>query len=885
MAKRTDDLDVRQDRVQQAILEYLKHYEFVHSAECLEAEIERKTLSEKSRARHPKRKDELSVTDRILTAFDKGDEDVFVFLWNTKVSERDRDTDLARHIEFDVRLYIAVFYVLSKGTSAELETEARMRSLKKFLDTRGRFLSKDPACCSFYALPLCAEPYAHPVFAQLFTDSWRDSIRQKLTAFLDLNAREGTQPELCNFYSSNTRGQAPAGRITNNINSQRKLQECDSFSAGEKESKMRSEERNDYSSFIKALYATTIQSVELLHQTRRMGGDRVAKLISEKYMNKLMRKVQHFGDLIDAHRETEFVESDLSVFTDIESPRTENNSQNIRQHPSPRDSLGSISPRSVDRDNERNPARSSGDQEDYPSDETKLSLPREALSPERPIHGAKSPQSPKVRRSFQVALESPVMAPLDFQLIKSDLDQLADRASREPMAIKQGCFVLQALRWRISRNPNAQRRAHAISIYIEHDLLGIRVGDGERTLLKALLTSDAPNLVEYTIRLLSYIAIGHAGRTYLMNAKDIVLMGAWNILNVCKWKFPRENSSSPEAALCLLQRLSLEPSCSAAIHELPLSLGGAAPSKTSIVAFLVDILSHAQRRGEFINEHIAALALNLSIVGVSAQYVEREEDCLLSLEAVLAEPSFDYLHQYAVGIYFALLRSPKARAALCNQDGPHFAMVQDLINASATVDREVRQQLLYIIELVESDQIEQALQAEEKEQQDIELQESKENDAAGKSKDNEGNPMGLPTPGDEEGGDIPPETDVHELAEYRESHAAMGTRQGENLLVYAYSHFYDHSERKSPSLRKSPSEPKSPVMKLVDSMRLPEELLSKPRLIYTPSDVDFDKPFTLGDESEAEDSPRDDTEKLATQDLEGVQPEQGIEGKQTEAEK
>ncbi|GBG28422.1 LisH domain-containing protein ARMC9 [Hondaea fermentalgiana] len=852
MSSAAPPTEVDPARVQRAILEYLKHYEFVHSAECLEAELERRRLSAEGTAGSRRRRDgkkgrarggnpareELSVAERILCAFDAGNEDVFVFLWNTKIDERDRDVDLARHIEFDTRLYLAAYYVLDEGTSAQLETDARMRALKKFLDTRGRALASDPACCAYYALPLCAAPQEHSVFSRIFEDSWRAELRARLEAFLQLNAREGTRPELCELYAGNTTlADGNSKPHTNPHSAESKL---DAHVPREVDT-AQSSGRENAKALCKAIYATTVQTVELLQRVRNLGGPKVQSAVSERYMNKLMRKMQRFADLIEGDPEVaaaaELDGSFMSLFDD----------EDIAEKTIPSASAEQRSRRETNNDLRIDDPDDNSD-DDIGASMLESKHREKTLVPAKPTTAAMSPQSPHMELDFQAAIECPVLAPLDYGLIKSDLDQLADRAANEPMAARQACLVLQALRWRLSRTPSALRRASVLAKYAEHDILGIAVDDGERVLLKALLTCGVASVREYAVRLISYVAMGRAGRVYLLAGKDLVLAAIWEELSQARWKFPRadqrfEKAGNPEIALCALQRLSLHPSFAAELHTIP--EGARVTSTSSTVAFLVNLLQKARHRTDFVNEHIAALALNLSISSGASAKLEQEEDCLRTLEAILSEEQFGYLHEFAVAILYAMLRGDTIRKALTNREGPHFSLLQDLVQqeAESPVSLEIRQQLMYIVDLVENDAVEQAMDAEEKQALSLE-KEAKGADRAAEENDEQ---MPIAEPGANEvesGEDLPPEDDESELRDFRESSAPSGTRQGEHLLVFAYSQFY-----RSPSKPKAnaAAEPRSPILKLVDSLRLPDELASKPRLINTPGSS-MNAPFDLGND-------------------------------------
>jgi len=74
-------------------------------------------------------------------------------------------------------------------------------------------------------------------------------------------------------------------------------------------------------------------------------------------------------------------------------------------------------------------------------------------------------------------------------------------------------YVLQALRWRISKSTNSRLKVSVLKTLIYYDIFGI--AQNEKDLLKSLLFSKDEMVVEYSLRLINIFASESIGIVYL----------------------------------------------------------------------------------------------------------------------------------------------------------------------------------------------------------------------------------------------------------------------------------------------------------------------------------------------------------------------------------
>ncbi|CAK9020034.1 LisH domain-containing protein ARMC9 [Durusdinium trenchii] len=784
-------------RVESAILEYLRYYEYVHTAECLEAESQQRALGRGSGAAEGGRADESRDQVRdALDALESGDADRFFYLWDTRIDHHDRQLDLARRLEFDLRVFFAVWPWRAEARQGgqrrddnaesellRLQKEGAMASLKLFLDQQqdGPF-AEDERYCAFYALPHCRAPQSHPVFRELFEDAWAEDLKHQTDAFLRANVKVVARPALCAVLD----GDAPVG-----TSSEAKLPDEVHDSREEaQEGKTQHPDRQEPTDmwFVKNLYATAVIAVENLERARRMGGDRVQRAISDKFMSNLLRRMDVYSQVLDGTFQGELKEHDPGLLETLSAAE--------------KDQATPLN------DVEEQQARETNHLEEGKC-ASAAEPPEERLEKVKPARLPMSPQSPCVLggpEAFQQAIETPVVAPLNFAVVKGDLRKLIELADTQPAAERQACLLLQALRWRLSRTPSSKQRATCCSRFVKQDLLDL---EAAHDLLRLALGADSIKLQEYALRLVYYMAMSNTGRSYFERFASFLVDWLFQVLDSMQWKFPKGTSDSfSDTALALLQRLSMHDAfCAEIISRGHKSLQD-----------LIDFLGGSSNRSRYANEHVAALALNLALQPKAAQDLSNPEDVVIRIENVLSEKDLRYLHPYMVGVLYALLRNEDV-AAILGDTNPdrglvHLDLLKELTKSGSPLGPEERKQIFFIVDLITSGTVEQTLAEDE---QKVDTDEVAEQDI---------------------GEDLAPEIEEDELSTFRAANCPSGERQGENLLVHAYlataAPCLDPSEEK----RDVDDGRKSPVMKLIDNLTLPDELLSKPLLAETAREDD-----------------------------------------------
>ncbi|VDQ03720.1 unnamed protein product [Trichobilharzia regenti] len=81
------------------------------------------------------------------------------------------------------------------------ERQAAMQEFKKYLETKGSVHSQNTEFLAYYALPYVAKPNEHPIYQQLFEESWRKSVISRISKFIDSVIQPNTikTPRLINL--------------------------------------------------------------------------------------------------------------------------------------------------------------------------------------------------------------------------------------------------------------------------------------------------------------------------------------------------------------------------------------------------------------------------------------------------------------------------------------------------------------------------------------------------------------------------------------------------------------------------------------------------------------------------------------------------------------
>ncbi|KFQ23500.1 LisH domain-containing protein ARMC9, partial [Merops nubicus] len=147
----------------------------------------------------------LPVQKDLLTAFENGEQKIFFQLWDEHVSSSIQDSKLiAQKLEFYLHIHFATYLLKhSVGKPDKAELEERISYFKAYLETKGAALSQTTELLPFYALPFVPNPMVHPLFKELFQDSWTSDLRTRLEIFLSLNLKARQTPRLLTLFKEN----------------------------------------------------------------------------------------------------------------------------------------------------------------------------------------------------------------------------------------------------------------------------------------------------------------------------------------------------------------------------------------------------------------------------------------------------------------------------------------------------------------------------------------------------------------------------------------------------------------------------------------------------------------------------------------------------------
>ncbi|XP_031574195.1 lisH domain-containing protein ARMC9-like [Actinia tenebrosa] len=180
----------------------------------------------------------------------------------------------------------------------------------------------------------------------------------------------------------------------------------------------------------------------------------------------------------------------------------------------------------------------------------------------------------------------PSTVSLDFDKIKSDLTSLPEQRL---------AFLLQALRWRLTRTTNDEVRDASVTAYIIHDLLGLTASHDNKDGVLDLLNHHSDTVRQYAARLLNALASFSAGRTYFTQDFDLVYALHASLMAEPKTSLISEN------VLGTLQKLSLRRKLQTVMI------------KKGLIQWLVNLLDDHDSLSDYTLEYSVALLMNLCL--------------------------------------------------------------------------------------------------------------------------------------------------------------------------------------------------------------------------------------------------------------------------------
>lgn len=224
--------------------------------------------------------------------------------------------------------------------------------------------------------------------------------------------------------------------------------------------------------------------------------------------------------------------------------------------------------------------------------------------------------------------------PLDFEKIKSGLTTLPER--------KKG-FLLQALRWRLTRSLDEELRDSTMRAYIGNDLLGCSFpGEYQDTLIEFLQSSSVV-VCQYFARLLNTLASMSSGRSYL--SQNVKLVQA---LQKTLTTEPKDSLTSENILGCL-QKLSLRRHLQSLMIE------------SDLISWLTDVLEEHDSLSDYTLEYSVALLMNLCLRTSGKKKCCSDAGHILRVLSDLLGHENREIRPYVNGSLYSILALPSVR--------------------------------------------------------------------------------------------------------------------------------------------------------------------------------------------------------------------------------
>ncbi|KAJ3341180.1 LisH domain-containing protein armc9 [Gonapodya sp. JEL0774] len=168
------------------VREYLEYASFPDTVDAYETESAAKgrPLKDRGAADEEARR---TLRDALRSHFLTGDADAFFSLWDSRLHHVARESAEGAKVEFLVRVYFAVYPVhpgVARQGEKPLSLPTSLSHFKRYIETRGSSLARDPELLPYFALPYVADPGRHPSFGEVMMTSWVDDLWNRANAFL-----------------------------------------------------------------------------------------------------------------------------------------------------------------------------------------------------------------------------------------------------------------------------------------------------------------------------------------------------------------------------------------------------------------------------------------------------------------------------------------------------------------------------------------------------------------------------------------------------------------------------------------------------------------------------------------------------------------------------
>ncbi|KAF7256002.1 LisH domain containing protein ARMC9 [Paragonimus skrjabini miyazakii] len=479
------------------------------------------------------------------------------------------DSRDCRRLEFELHLYLAT---ISWDENNREKQQYSMQFFRRYLESKGALLSQSTDLLPYYALPYVPNPKEHPIYQQLFKDTWRRSVLLKLSALIDSVLLEG-KPACPRLIKILTEQNTKRDRVLRQLN----IELLDAEKRASQTQRRFSRLQYDYQTLI-GVTADLLDALE-----SNLKGIKLEDGVMEKIYARLV------------------------------------NSQPLAS--GRKLSLGAVDCSSSlcnsFRDNSRN----------IISAELSNSATFEKL------------------QSWNEKADLPLVE-LNYEKIKSDIQRIDDR---------QKCYLLQALRWRLTKSTVEQREC-CLTSFVRSDLLDLtKVGPSgdvslEKTPLLACMQSQHHRVREYMARFVNALSSLCRGRAYLAQNCTIVKLLISELLKEQDESITRENFVGA------LQKMSLRRPMQTVMINM------------SVIPWVIHLLENTEALSDYTLEYAVALCMNLCLRTSGKRNCVLISSRILNVLVELLNSDNIDIVPYVNGALYSILALPEIRKVALTMD-------------------------------------------------------------------------------------------------------------------------------------------------------------------------------------------------------------------------
>ncbi|CAH8499701.1 LisH domain-containing protein armc9 [Schistosoma haematobium] len=421
-------------------------------------------------------------------------------------------------LEFDLNLFFLTAFWQEYNND---ERHASMQEFKLYLETRGSVHSQNTEFLAYYALPYVTKPNEHPIYRQLFEETWRNSVVLRLSKYIDsvIQPNDGKIPHLLNLVTKpNVKQDRLMRQLTNELS--------DAEKRATQSQKRLTRLQMDYQTLI----SVTADILDALESTLK------GKSLDSSVMQKIYSRLVH---------------SQKNVSLRV-------NHQNSHFNKTSNNTFGC---------------------------ETKEIL----FGEEKPETNGNKPNPPV--GLYWNENTSARLFELNYEKIKEDIKIMSDRKK---------CYLLQALRWRLTKSKVSQRE-HCLTSFVRNDILdlttigSIKDVDIKHAPLLYCLKSKHHRVREYMARFINALASLCRGRAYLSQNSLVV-----EIL-IDEVRKEQDECITRENFVGALQKMSLRRPMQTVMI------------KQGVILWVINLLENMHNLSDYTLEYAVALCMNLCL--------------------------------------------------------------------------------------------------------------------------------------------------------------------------------------------------------------------------------------------------------------------------------